>query len=126
LDSPKLKAQLVPDSANNGFICQIAGINAQFYSDHFKFKHSVYIAKGTYSMEIRNIVANVFFSLRTQPVNGTDRLAPSIHVTNIDLEVPKDHYKIGIHQNVVAKNIDILKKVMFENFWDEMIKSLEK
>ena len=40
--------------------------------------------------------------------------------------MPKDHHKIGIHQNVVAKNIEILKKVFFENFWDDVIKTLEK
>lgn len=77
-------------------------------------------------MELRDIMANVFVKVKSQAVaDHPDRLIPDLEVTSVDLQIPKDKHKIGIHSNVVAKCIDMLKKVFFDKFWDGMVKTVE-
>mmetsp|Transcript_1924 Transcript_1924/g.3333 ORF Transcript_1924/g.3333 Transcript_1924/m.3333 type:complete len:195 (+) Transcript_1924:32-616(+) len=96
--------------ASNAIKLSIDSLQAYFKSEQLKYKLSILTCKGTVAVDISHFTIEVTIGVTTQKL-ADGKIVPGFTVSNIKLDLPKDHIKIHIKGNVVAKIADAFKKL---------------
>mmetsp|Transcript_31675 Transcript_31675/g.48471 ORF Transcript_31675/g.48471 Transcript_31675/m.48471 type:complete len:206 (+) Transcript_31675:267-884(+) len=100
-------------------------LSSSFSSSDFKYKLSIITAKGSVQADMSHMTIKTVLSFTTQAMPD-GRLLPAFNVEVEELDIPKDHIKIHIHGNVVAKIADAFSKLFKCPIRKQIIKDLKK
>jgi len=116
--------QISADPENNGLVLSVDSLAANFHSSSFRYKLSILLCKGSVSVDISHMSVKATIGVTTQKLaNG--KTVPSFTMSNVNVDLPKDHLNIHVHGNVVAKIADAFKKLFIGTIRDEITKNLK-
>ena len=87
------------DSAENAVVFSITNFKGQFFCDHFRYKETIFVAKGDIEVDLKKIeiTAGVGFDKQTL-VDG--RMVPLIKAVKINMDIDRRDIDIHIHGNI--------------------------
>ena len=112
LDESSDDVTFTTDSQNNAVIFEVSDFRGTFYCDHFRYKETIFVAKGhvTVHMKKIQITAGVKFG---RTVSSDGRYIPEIDPTNITMDIDRRDIDIDIGGNIWA-DLSNLFEVFFK------------
>lgn len=87
------------DVGENAVIFSVSDFRGTFLCDHFRYKETIFVAKGSVEVDLKKIkiTAGVGFSKQTLP---DGRMVPLIEAVNVDMDIDRRDIKIHLHGNI--------------------------
>jgi len=91
--------QFTTDVSENAVIFEVTDFRGTFYCDHFRYKETIFIAKGSVEVDLKKIQikAGVGFGKQTLP---DGRMVPLIEAVNVDMDIDRRDINIHMHGNI--------------------------
>ena len=87
------------DPATNSVYFEVSDFTGEFYCDHFRFKKTIFVAKGRIEVDLRKILIRVGVTFSTQTLTD-GRVVPFIDTIGVKVDIDRRDIKIHIHGNV--------------------------
>ena len=120
LESPS-DVQFVTDVQDNAVVFEVTDFRGTFFCDHFRYKETIFIAKGNIEVDLKKIqiTAGVGFGKQTL-ADGRD--VPLIESVKVDMDIDRRDIKIHLHGNIWT-DLGSLFEVFFKGPVIDMIES---
>ena len=91
--------QFTTDVSDNAVIFEVTNFKGTFFCDHFRYKETIFVAKGSIEVDLKKIqiTAGVGFGKQTL---ADGRMVPLIEAVNVDMDIDRRDIKIHLHGNI--------------------------
>ena len=85
--------------AENAVIMEVDNLSCQFFSEHFRAKETIFIAKGDVEVDMKDVKIVVGLAFDTLTLDD-GRIVPAVSAVNVDFEISRRHLDIHLHGNL--------------------------
>ena len=85
--------------AENAVIFEMDNLSCQFYCDKFRYKETIFIAKGDIEVDMKDVKIVVGLAFDTMTL-ADGRIVPQVSAVNVDFEISRRHLDIHLHGNI--------------------------
>lgn len=94
--------------AENAIVLEMDNLSCQFFSEHFRAKETIFVAKGDVEVDMKDVKIVVGLSFSTLTLSD-GRVVPAVSAVDVDFEISRRHLDIHLHGNLWADLGDLFE-----------------